>query len=269
LFQLKVQDCELGADEWRVVCEGISGNTEMHTVALIERHATVRPGALVPLLQAPSAVSRLEVAAAGWSAGAFQELVVALRTNTVLCDLTVRTDREIPHLRLVEVLLTTYNCTLETVTVRPCADRALLRRVKALLERNTRLRELGDPSHHRPLERPHHFSSRAVWPRVLEAYSRFPTLLYRLLRKANLEAFASQMGQGWAAAAAAGEEKASHAQPAPKQVPSSPVQPAPNQVPSVVQNSAPGQLQPAEEGQHVQPASQGESKKRRHPLISE
>jgi hypothetical protein len=226
----------------------------------MERHATVRPGALVSLLRAPSAVNRLEVAAAGWSAGAFQEFVLALRTNAVLCDLTLRCDRRraIPHLRLVEGLLTTYNCTLETVTVRPCADRALLRRVKALLERNTRVRELGDPSHHRQLKRPHHFSSRAVWPRVLGDYSRFPTLLYRFVRKANLEAFASQMGHCWAAAAAAGEEKASHAQPAPKQVPSSPVQPAPKQVPSVAQNSAPEQLQPAEEGQHVLRMSPGE-----------
>jgi hypothetical protein len=32
LFQLKLQDCELGADEWRGVCEGISGNPEMHTL---------------------------------------------------------------------------------------------------------------------------------------------------------------------------------------------------------------------------------------------
>jgi hypothetical protein len=252
LFQLKLQDCGLGADEWRGVCEGISGNPEMHTVALIERHATVRPGALVSLLQAPSAVSRLEVAAAGWSAGAFQEFVLALRPNTALCYLTVRCDRrrEIPNLRVVEELLTTYNCTLESVTVHPCADRALLRRLEALLERNQRVRELGDPSHHRQLKRPHHFSSRAVWPRVLEVYSRFPTLLYGFVRKANLEAFASQMGQGWAAAAA-GEEKAS------------PVEPAPNQAPSVAQNSAPEQLQPAEKGQRVQPASQGESKKRR------
>jgi hypothetical protein len=281
LFQLKLDNCGLGNDEWHVVSEGIRDNTHLHTVTLIERDVTVQPGTLLPLLQKPSFVKQLEVRAAGWSAEAFEELVRALRTNTVLCDLTVHCDRRraIPHLPLVEELLTTYNYALETVTVRPCGDRALLRRLDALLERNKRVRALGGTARSRHASHEfYRFPSRAVWPRVLGAYSRFATLMYRFVRKANLEAFANQVQPAAALAPPAARHVTSPVQlalmmAAPKLQDLLAAQHSADHVQSVVAaveaeeaQAAANQAQPAVE---AQPASQDDSKKRRHQLVSD
>jgi hypothetical protein len=267
LFKLTLEDCGLGNEEWRVVAEGIRDNTHLHTVTLIERTLTVQPGTLLPLLQEPSFVNHLEVHAAEWSAEAFAEFVTELRALPVVCDLTLRTDREISNLNLVEELLTTYNYALETVTLRPCGDRDLHRRVGALLERNQRVRELGHPYHHRPLKRFSHFSSRAVWPRVLEDYGRFPSLTHYFVRKANLEAFVTQVQL---AAAEAGAVLApSQVIPAQQQLPPPPPLPA-AAVGAEVQPAPPNAADPAQpvavEAPH---GAQGENTKRGHHLISE
>jgi hypothetical protein len=270
LFKLKLEDCGLGNEEWRVVAEGIRDNTHLHTVTLIERTLTVQPGTLLPLLQEPSFVNHLEVQAAEWSAEAFAEFVTELRSIPALCDWTLHCDREIAHLHLVEELLTTYNYALETVTLRPCADRGLLRRVDALMKRNKRVRELGHPSYHRPLKRFHHFSSRVVWPRVLQDYSRFPTLLYRFVRRANLEDFVTQV-QLAAAAAAPPRSKLIHAQ---QQLPLPPPTPPPPPPAAAagedVQPAAPNAADPAQPvAVEAPPGAQHENTKRGHHLISE
>jgi hypothetical protein len=149
-------------------------------------------------------VSHLEVgAAAGWSAESFEEFVKALRTSTMLRELTLRCDRrrEITNVRLLEELLTTYNYALDTVTLYPRWDRVLLRRVDGMLQHNKRVRELNPYNQ---------FSSRAAWPRVLEECSRFPALMYHFLRKANLKAFSNQLQS---AMAAAKEEDANQGRP--------------------------------------------------------
>jgi hypothetical protein len=261
LFQLKLEDCGLGADEWRVVSEGISDNTRLHTVTLVERNVTVVTGTLLPLLQEPSFVNHLEVRAAGWTSEAFEEFVMALRTNTVLCDLTLHCNRrrEIPNSRLVEGLLESYSFALETVVLRPCRDPALLLRVNKLLERNKRARALGKPRYRHQVDQFYQFPSRAVWPRVLEGWNQFPTLLYRFVRKGNLEAFANQVQQEVVKAAAAdAQHGASKVQPVVE------MEPSPAEAHPTVQH-APSQVLPVAE---IQTATQGANKKRRHQLIS-
>jgi hypothetical protein len=57
----------------------------------------------------------------------------------------------------------------------PCPDRALLQRLPKLLEHNRRVRELLPQ-----------VSSQAMWPRVLAECGRFPALMYRFVRDENL-----------------------------------------------------------------------------------
>ena len=88
-FKLTLQFCGLGPAEWRVLLEGIADNTHLHTVTLSEHSVAVQPGTLLPLLRVPSIVNLLAVCAAGWTAEAFEEIVLAMRTNTALRDLTL------------------------------------------------------------------------------------------------------------------------------------------------------------------------------------
>jgi hypothetical protein len=149
----------------------------------------------------------------------------------------------------VEELLTSYNFALETVILRPCGDRALLLRVNELLEHNTRVRALGTPRYHHQLDQFYEFPSRAAWPRVLEGWSRFPTLLYRFVRQANMEAFANQVQPA----------AANHVQPV-VMAAAADAQNAGNQVQLVVAEEAPAAQRaatqvpvPPEAATHVQP----------------
>jgi hypothetical protein len=233
LPMLSLVDCDLGAEEWTVVCEGVAGSAgQVDFVTLSEEDGvTVEPETLLPLLHAPSAVAHLTVCAPHWSEGAFEKLVRALRTNECLRDVTLEGDhRAFPGgAQLVEELLTTYNCTLKEVTVHPWED-ASRGRIQALLERNKRvrlleerlaaysrsakgrahhrqrprvLRALGMPGRPTAFER-YHVSRTSVWPRVLAAEcGRMPTVLYRFVRHGNLEAFVVQVEEVVAAKATA------------------------------------------------------------------
>jgi hypothetical protein len=182
LCTLRLEDCGLGADEWRAVCEGVAGSKGQVTfVFLLEENGTVHTDTLLPLLRAPSAVDFLGVGASNWSEGAFEELVRGLRKNERMTEFVLHSYPHFPHLHLVEELLTTYNCTLEEVALE-MVDEASQGRVDALLARNKRVRALvkAERTNRHPgsagtpddlaaaaFER-YHLSRPSVWPRVLE-----------------------------------------------------------------------------------------------------
>jgi hypothetical protein len=230
LPMLSLVDCDLGAEEWTVVGEGVAGSAgQVDFVTLSEEDGvTVGPDTLLPLLHAPSAIAHLTVCAPHWSEGALEKLVRALRTNECLREVTLEGDREFPGgARLVEELLATYNCTLKEVTLHPWED-ASQGRIHALLKRNQQVRLLeerlaaynrrspkgrayrnhqrvrapGTPGRPTAFER-YHVKRTSVWPRVLAAEcGRMPTLLYRFVRHGNLEAFVVQVEEVVAAATA-------------------------------------------------------------------
>jgi hypothetical protein len=203
LDELAIEDCALGSEEWRGVCEATADNPRVDSVTLIEQFGNLIIGrdTLRPLLRRTSGVETLGMHAASWSGddGTFEEFVKGLRPSERLRELTLNCfhRREHPDLRLMEELLTTYNWTMETVTVRSFSDIATRHRVLLLLGHNRRVRaalgdrddDKADEDEQPPLRLSH---EAPLWPRVLAMYSRFPTLLYRFLRKHNLEALIDQ-----------------------------------------------------------------------------
>jgi hypothetical protein len=219
LDELAIEDCSLGSEEWRGVCEATADQPRVDSVTLIERFGNVVVGrdTLLPLLRRTSGVVTLVVHASSWSDddGAFEEFVKGRRTNERLRELTLYCfgRREHPDLRLMEELLNAYNWTMETVTVRSFSDIATRHRVLLLLVQNRRVRAaLGnrdddDDDNEEGVQPPPRLSHEApLWPLVLAMYSRFPTLLYRFLRKHNLEALIDEARR----AAAISREKRSH-----------------------------------------------------------
>jgi hypothetical protein len=67
-LKLKRQDSGLGADEWRLLAEGIADSAHVNTGTLGEGSESVQPGTLLPLLRGASIVNRLAVCAAGSTA---------------------------------------------------------------------------------------------------------------------------------------------------------------------------------------------------------
>jgi hypothetical protein len=182
------------------VCEATADNRRVDSVTLIERfgNVVVGRGTLLPLLRRTSGVEALVVHASSRSGddGAFEEFVKGLRTNERPRELTLNCfhRREHPDLRLMEELLTAYNWTVETVTVRSFSDIATKHRVLLLLVQNRRVRggrddDEADEGEQPPLRLSH---EAPLWPLVLTMYRRFPTLLYRFLRNHNLEALIDQ-----------------------------------------------------------------------------
>jgi hypothetical protein len=211
---LTLEYCGLGADEWRAVCEGLAeSGGAVDVVTLSENGITVGPDTLLPLLRAPSGVKDLHVGAPSWAEGAFEGFVKALRTNEILRDVQLEHYHQFStHLSLVEELLTTYNCTLETFASHPLEDDPQ-GRIDALLERNQPIRALGTPSSATSFRR-YHISRKSVWPRVVAEYGRLPTQLYRFLREGNLEGFARQVEEAAAESAAVRQVEESAAESA-------------------------------------------------------
>lgn len=97
-----------------------------------------------------------------------------------------------------------------------------------------------------------------MWPVVLEEYSRFPTLLYRFVRKANFEDFASQV------------QPAALATPAANPVQLAVAAAMPELEAQLAAQHSEDQVQPAGAApEEAHPAFQGDNKKRRHQLVSE
>jgi hypothetical protein len=121
------------------VCEATADNRRVDSVTLIERfgNVVVGRGTLLPLLRRTSGVEAVVVHASFWSGddGAFEEFVKALRTNERLRELTLYCFHRLEHpdLQLMEELLTAYNWTVETATVRSFSDIATRHRVLLLL----------------------------------------------------------------------------------------------------------------------------------------
>jgi hypothetical protein len=246
LYQLSIEDCGLGADEWQLVCEGVADNGKTHTLTLVESDVTVGPHTLLPLFRPLSQVDRLVVRAASWAdddshqedSGAFVRFLRELRGNAGgIRELELhRADhRAFPHGPLVEDMLTAHNWTLERVVLHPApaGDPAWVGRIRSLLERNRRARSLVTLFDTTP---PHGLSPLSMWPLVLQERGRFPALVYRFLRKQNVEAFCEHLQASVVAAApaaAASRENCALDDPSATATPTAPLdKKRPHQLPS-------------------------------------
>jgi hypothetical protein len=98
-------------------------------------------------------------------------------------------------MHLVEDLLGRHNFTLSSVRLDPPSltygadGLETAGRMAALLNRNCRVRAV-----HAVLEKfGYHVPNPAMWPRMLQKISAFPKLIYRYVRRGNVEAFAELM----------------------------------------------------------------------------
>jgi hypothetical protein len=123
-----------------------------------------------------------------WTDAAYESLARQLRTNTAVASLRIRdTGRSRRLVDWILELLNTYNFTLQQVyPIRP-SDQG---RVDELLRRNSRVRAV-----HQHLEGLHCvLGERALWPTALSQVARFPTLVYRFVRRGDVDGFADQLG---------------------------------------------------------------------------
>jgi hypothetical protein len=86
----------------------------------------------------------------------------------------------------------TYNVTLEIVEVGSARyGSAVARTIDGLLRRNGRIRRALE--HLKPRE--YHVAPASLWPSTLEMVSRLPTLMYRFLRRGDLNALGDRLVQ--------------------------------------------------------------------------
>jgi hypothetical protein len=134
------------------------------------------------------AVPILGLESGRWTDAAYESLTRQMRTNTAVASLRIRdTGRSKRLVGWILELLTTYNFSLQVVfPIRQGAQD----QVNDLLRRNGRVRAV-----HEHLERLHYvLEERALWPRAISQVARFPTLVYRFLRRGDVDGLADQMG---------------------------------------------------------------------------
>jgi hypothetical protein len=133
---------------------------------------------------------------------AFDELVAALRVNTALQRVDIAQERGFPAEQREPVLdlLRTYNFALQSVHM--AARWLMLTRsyqipIDELLQHNCFVKGVVE----RLEGAEYHISRRAVWPALMQEFVTISTLLYRFVRRGNLEQFAEQAVLVGAAAA--------------------------------------------------------------------
>jgi hypothetical protein len=193
--ELSLRRCGLDADGWRLVCEGAAANRHLEHLVLKD-DVVLPPGSAVAALGPESTLSKLRAAPRLWTRRAFVELVEALRVNTALHEISLsqKGGFKPAHADLVLNLLRTYNFTLRNVYLVPRKDGTGSHEgpIGALLRRNAGVRRavehLGASDYRVP--------RRAAWPLALQEVSTIPTLLYRFVRRGNVDALAEQVAMG-------------------------------------------------------------------------
>jgi hypothetical protein len=190
-------------DSCRVLLDAVAHNAHLRRLYVEDPLLRIDVGATTIALGPGSTRPSLNLTGRFTPEG-LADLLFRLRTNESLEWLDVRM---VPNpvstfqRGLVEELLLTYNCTLKFarfIDEDALADRAAEERFQSFLLRN---RAVSIAREH--LEsRNYAIGPAAAWPRVLERVSRFPTLLYRFLRRVNAPGLAEHVSLSRATATA-------------------------------------------------------------------
>lgn len=191
LRELSLRRYGLDADGWRLVCEGAAANRHLDLLDLKD-NIELPTGTVLAALGSPSTLSKIHVAPRIWTRRAFGEIVQALRVNAALTEvfLAQRCGFQ-PAPAVVLDLLRTYNFTLRSVRVVHGKDGTPTHEgpIEDMLRRNDGVRRtvehLGASNYRVP--------RLAAWPLALQELVTIPTLLYRFVRRGNVDAFAEQV----------------------------------------------------------------------------
>jgi hypothetical protein len=178
-------------DACRVLCDACARSGSMDRLTLSDNSVIVDRGAVAGALGPDSTLACLRIHGA-WTAAGGADLVFQLRTNERLetCDVST-TSAAAPGFPYdsVEELLRTFNCTLRTLYVDSLTRPALADRIRHLLRRNHGVRNARGHLE----KRNYAVGPVAAWPRALEAVGRFPTLVYRFVRRGNLPVLSAHL----------------------------------------------------------------------------
>jgi hypothetical protein len=135
---------------------------------------------------------------------AVASIAMQLRTNTTLIDLSLERDgpeetgqpslgEEGAELfRPLASVLETYNFTLTTVELgMALAETAVVATIRELLHRNRPIQAALEQL----APRNYHVAPTCLWPTALGRVSRFPTLLYRILRRGDVNEVGDRLGR--------------------------------------------------------------------------
>jgi hypothetical protein len=186
--------CGLDAAGCKRICDSVVGNEHL---LLLSIWGELGMDTLVEALGEKSQLRELYFTA-NWTVEAFVALIERLKTNTVLEVLVLGAEDVFPSsmpFNLLEDLLTAHNITLQQFAIRQWAgtDDELAFYpatvpIRALLRRNASLRAADAQ-----LQTLQYIIAPDLLPEAMERVGRVPTLLYRLLRRGNLDALAEQV----------------------------------------------------------------------------
>jgi hypothetical protein len=186
--------CGLDAGGCKRICDSVVSNEHLRSLSI---WGEIAVDTVVEALGEKSQLRQL-LFTADWSVEAFVALIERLKTNTVLKVLVLSAVDAFPSsmpLNLLEDLLTTHNITLQHVAIQQWAgtDDGLAFHpatvpIRALLQRNASLRAADAQ-----LQTQQYSIAPDLLPEAIERVGRVPTLLYRLLRRGNLDALAEQV----------------------------------------------------------------------------
>jgi hypothetical protein len=177
-LRLHPKEMGLDPDDCRLLCESVGRSRHLRTLDV--KVKTVHGDTLANVAESPASPLRALRVTGAFTDEGTKSLARQLRTNTRMRELHL-VDRKINlplYLHYVEDTIDTYNVTLQTVRVdnRPA--------FASSLRRNRRIRSFV--RHLGP--RDYCVAPASLCPRAFGAMSAFPTLLYRLVRRGNLDA---------------------------------------------------------------------------------
>jgi hypothetical protein len=182
----------LGPDDFRLICKGLSSNTNLQSLSVVL--SEILPDTLDLAVSSTSPLRALHVT--GYlSRKAVHSLAMQLRTNVTLVELTIsqnypQSHCQAPHFDPIADSLETFNYTVLRFDHNGYSLTSPVRtvpgggegRIGKCLRRNQRIRL----ALHQLIN--YHVPATRLWPHVLGMVSALPTLLYRSLRKGNVQA---------------------------------------------------------------------------------
>jgi hypothetical protein len=195
LRMLEMVDCgSIGLEGCKMLCDGVLQNAHLRELWV----AHVDTAAFAPAVSRGSPLERLTIGI-DWTEEGFFSLVEGLRTNERMKRVKFFFRGWPPYESpaLLEDLVLRHNFTLRGLVF----DKhdMLQDRIDDLLKRNAIVRK----TNRRLARRQYRVARRSVWPEVLGRVSRMPSLVYRFLRRGNVDAFCDQI----AIAASASEDE--------------------------------------------------------------
>jgi hypothetical protein len=181
-------------DSCRILLDAAAHHPSLRNLRVDDRLLRIGEGTAA-LISGPGAPSLSDLYLRGrFTDEVLPDLLFGLRTNESLRQVFFETESSRPlspvHRRLANELLTTYNCTLRSAWCVSPTFLGISDPFDGAAERNV---PVADARQH--LQHSNYAISGpvSVWPRVLERVGRFPTLVYRFLRRGNAYALAEHL----------------------------------------------------------------------------